>query len=89
MTFTSAAIIWLDLECLKFPTGPASKTLPDSLWWSHCLDLAGKDEDSVSPEGQGKDQAQEALVSVHVHVLPARPQANGASNLCGQEGSVG
>ena len=46
-----------------------SSLMQDSSW---------QDQDRLPLEGQVQDPAQEALVPVHVHVLPARVQAHGA-----------
>ena len=45
-----------------------------------------QDQDDCAHEGQVQDPAQEAMVAVHVHVLPARTQADGAAHLRGPQG---
>lgn len=49
--------------------GPASGSIPDPVRWKVGLDIAGRDEDHLPPQGQEQDQTQEAMEPVHVHVL--------------------
>ncbi len=62
---------------------------PDSIRGKTCLQLAGQDEIGCASQGQVKDQAQETLVAVHVHVLLARPPPHGTALLSRSQGSVG
>jgi hypothetical protein len=51
-------------------SAPASKEDPDPVRRQVALRPAGEDQDVRPLEGQGQDSTQEALVAVHVHVLP-------------------
>ena len=67
----------------------SSEENPDPVRRQAALHPAWQDQDVRPLEGQGQDQAQEALVSVHVHVLPAWTSSYGAAHFRGSQGSAG
>jgi hypothetical protein len=52
--------------------GSTSGSIPDPVRRKVGLDIAGRDEDHLPPQGQEQDQTQEAMEPVHVHVLLSR-----------------